>query len=92
MAAFNVSSVDLSAFGYPDDATFTDPMAAIWRSKPRTGPTDITEIQSTILPLFAGLGAYPSTAGVEAALEEYYVDHAAVDGIPPNVKARDIVL
>jgi hypothetical protein len=84
MAAFNVSSVNLSDYGYPDDASFTDPMAAVWRSKPRTGPTDLQEIQDVILPLFAGLGAYPSTQGVEAALEVYYQTHTPVDQIPSN--------
>jgi bilirubin oxidase len=81
----DVYSVDLSSYGYPDNATFTDPMAAIWRSKPITGPTDLVQIQSSILPLFAGLGAYPETASVEEALIEYYKTHTPVDGIPPNV-------
>lgn len=91
MAAFNVTDVDLSAFGYPDNATFTDPMAAIWRSKPRLAATDLQDIQDNILPLFAGLGAYPSTQGVEHALQEYYTTHVPIDGIPPNVKARNEV-
>lgn len=91
MAAFNVTSVDLSAFGYPDNATFTDPMAAIWRSKPRLAATDLQDIQDNILPLFAGLGAYPSTENVEHALQEYYVNHVPIDGIPSNVKARNEV-
>jgi len=60
-------------------------MAAIWRSKPRTGPTDLAQIQSTILPLFAGLGAYPETSTVEDALIQYYTTHTPVDSIPPNV-------
>lgn len=76
MAAFNVTSVDLSAYGYPDNTTFTDPMAAIWRAKPRNGPTDIQQVQTTILPLFAGLGAYPSTESVENALEQVYAGGA----------------
>ncbi|EHK99741.1 putative Bilirubin oxidase [Glarea lozoyensis 74030] len=91
MAAFNVTSVNLSSYGYPDDATFTDPMAAIWRAKPWNGlPANVAEIESTVLPLFAGLGAYPSTANVEAALADYYTTHPMVDGIPPNVKARSV--
>lgn len=73
MAAFNVSSIDLSSFGYPDDASFTDPMAAIWRAKPVTGQTNIQDVQDTILLLFVGLGAYPSVPVVESA---------------PNVRAR----
>ncbi|CAG8977175.1 hypothetical protein HYALB_00003396 [Hymenoscyphus albidus] len=72
MAAFNVTSVDLSSYGYPDNTNFTDPMAAIWRAKPRNGPTNMSQVQSTILPLFAGLGAYPSTDSVEHALEQVY--------------------
>ncbi|CZR62701.1 related to bilirubin oxidase [Phialocephala subalpina] len=91
MAAFNVTDVDLSAFGYPDNATFTDPMAAIWRSKPRLAATDLQDVQGNILPLFAGLGAYPSTENVEHALQEYYVDHVPIDGIASNVKARNEV-
>jgi len=77
MAAFNVSSVDLSSFGYPDNATFTDPMAAIWRSKPIVGPTSLQDIQNNILPLFAGLGAYPPTVAVEAALQAYHAANGA---------------
>lgn len=85
MAAFNVTDVDLSSFGYPDNATFTDPMAAIWRAKPVTGPTDLQQIESTILPLFAGLGAYPPTAQVDAALVAYHAANGfSPDGIPPN--------
>ncbi|KAH8650968.1 putative bilirubin oxidase [Tricladium varicosporioides] len=91
MAAFNVTDLDLSAFGYPDNTTFTDPMAASWRSKPRLTATDLQDIQENVLPLFAGLGAYPSTEGVEHALQEYYVDHVPTDGIPPNLKARNEV-
>jgi bilirubin oxidase len=91
MAAFNVTSVNLSSYGYPDNATFTDPMAAIWRAKPWNGqPADVAEIETVILPLFAGLGAYPSTERVEAALADYYTTHTAVDGIPPNVKVRSL--
>jgi hypothetical protein len=77
MAAFNVSDVDLSSFGYPDNATFTDPMAEIWRSKPITGTTNLQDIQDTILPLFAGLGAYPPTEEVEAALKAYHLAQGA---------------
>jgi hypothetical protein len=66
-------------------------MAAIWRAKPWNGqPADVAEIETVILPLFAGLGAYPSTERVEAALADYYTTHTAVDGIPPNVKVRSL--
>lgn len=58
MGAFNVSEVDLSSFGYPDNATFTDPLAGIWRSKPITASTSAQDVQNNLLPMFLGLGAY----------------------------------
>lgn len=58
MGAFNVSEVDLTSFGYPDNATFTDPMAGIWRSRPIVSETSIQSVHDDILPMFMSLGAY----------------------------------
>lgn len=58
MGAFNATAVNLTAFGYPDNATFTDPMAAIWRSRPIVANTSAQEMHDSILPMFLSLGAY----------------------------------
>lgn len=58
MGAFNVSEIDLSEFGYPDNATFTDPMAGLWRSKPILGATSVQDVEQSLLPMFMSLGAY----------------------------------
>lgn len=58
MGAFNATAVNLTAFGYPDNATFTDPMAAIWRSRPVVANTSAQEMHDSILPMFLSLGAY----------------------------------
>lgn len=57
MAAFNATSVNLTAFGYPDNATFTDPMAGIWRSRPYLSETTVEDLRDRILPMFLSLGA-----------------------------------
>lgn len=57
MGAFNATSVNLTAFGYPDNATFTDPMAAIWRSRPIVANTSAQEMHDSVLPMFLSLGA-----------------------------------
>lgn len=62
MAAFNVTDVDLTEFGYPDNQTFTDPMAAVWRARNYTGPigtfsSDLTQVKNVLLPMFAALNA-----------------------------------
>ncbi|KAJ4395817.1 hypothetical protein N0V93_000031 [Gnomoniopsis smithogilvyi] len=87
MGAFNATSVNLTAFGYPDNATFADPMAGIWRSRPILSTTSIQDMHDNVLPMFIGLGAYPNADAVEDALAHYYAESntTATDGIPPNV-------
>lgn len=58
MGAFNASQVDLTSFGYPDNATLTDPMAGIWRSKPYLSETSVQSVHDSLLPMFMSLGAY----------------------------------
>lgn len=58
MDAFNATAVNLTAFGYPDNATFSDPMAGIWRSRPIVSETSIQDLHDNVLPMFIGLGAY----------------------------------
>ncbi|EPE28147.1 Cupredoxin [Glarea lozoyensis ATCC 20868] len=72
MAAFNVSKVDLTTFGYPDTINFIDPMAPLFRAKPITGPTDLGQIQNVLLPYFQNLDAYPDGLVIEQALKDYY--------------------
>lgn len=64
MGAFNATAVNLTAFGYPDNATFTDPMAAIWRSRPIVANTSAQEMHDSILPMFLSLGAYVTSPSV----------------------------
>ncbi|KAI0997816.1 Bilirubin oxidase [Podosphaera aphanis] len=68
MAAFNVSQIDLSSFGYPDNITFTDPMSPDYLAKNLDQPTDLMTIQKNTLPNFQALGAYPDDEGVRKAL------------------------
>jgi len=93
LAAFNTTEVDLSAFGYPDNFTFTDPLAVIWRAQAFSGFTDLDEIQNTLLPMMQALNAYPSedaatlsgVEGFEDALAEFYATHdAPVDPKPTS--------
>jgi len=71
MAAFNVSQVDLSTFGYPEKVSFNDPMAPLFRAKSYSG-TDMGQIHDVLLPYFQNLDAYPDAASVEKALDDYY--------------------
>ncbi|CAG8978392.1 hypothetical protein HYALB_00009978 [Hymenoscyphus albidus] len=71
MAAFNVTDVDLSSYGYPDKVSFNDPMAPLFRAKAYTG-TDLNQVKNVLLPYFQNLNAYPDAAAVEKALDYYY--------------------
>jgi bilirubin oxidase len=72
MAAFNVSKVDLTAFGYPETVTFGDPMTPQFRAKPYSGHTDLDEIKEEILPGFDELNAYPDTKSIENDLNQFW--------------------
>lgn len=71
MAAFNVSQVDLTSFGYPEKVSFNDPMAPLFQAKAYTG-TDLGQVHDVLLPYFQNLDAYPDAAAVEKALDQYY--------------------
>jgi bilirubin oxidase len=71
MAAFNVSQVDLSTYGYPEKISFNDPMSSLFRSKTYSG-TDLSQIKDVLLPYFQNLNAYPDSHEVEKALDNYY--------------------
>jgi bilirubin oxidase len=82
MAAFNVSQIDLTDFGYPQNVSFIDPMTTQFQAKKcsdylgacPSGDTkiDLTKIKSEILPGFAGTHAYPDSDKFEQAEEAYY--------------------
>jgi bilirubin oxidase len=83
MASFNTTEIDLSAFGYPDNVTFTDPLSPIWRAKEYPGFTDLDQVQNVLLPMFANLNAYPSenaegVEGFENALAAFYAENGPV--------------
>jgi bilirubin oxidase len=82
MAAFNVSQVDLSTFGYPEKVSFNDPMASLFRAKSYSS-TDIGQIHDVLLPYFQNLDAYPDAALIEKALDDYY-EH------PPSSSAPSV--
>lgn len=71
MAAFNVSDVDLTEWGYPDKVSFMDPMSSLFRAKTYTG-TDLGQVRDVLLPYFQNLDAYPNPSFVENALDDYY--------------------
>ena len=71
MDAFNISDVDLTSYGYPENTKFGDPMMQLFRSKPYSG-TDLNQIRDVLLPYFKNLDAYPNAAHVEKALDDYY--------------------
>ena len=71
MAAFNVTDVDLTDYGYPETTKFSDPMAPLFLSKKYTG-TDMGQIRDVLLPYFQNLNAYPNPKEVEKALDDYY--------------------
>ena len=72
MAAFNVSNIDLTDYGYPEDISFVDPMSSTFRAKPYSGTTDLDQIRQERLPWFASLNAYPDAVKVESALHDYW--------------------
>lgn len=74
MAAFNVSDVDLTAYGYPETVKFMDPMADLFRAKSYPGSTDLNQVKDVLLPYFQNLDAYPDASSVEKALDDYYKD------------------
>jgi hypothetical protein len=79
MAAFNVSQIDLSTYGYPEKISFNDPMSSLFRSKTYTG-TDLSQVKDVLLPYFQNLDAYPNSYEIEKALDDYYKN-------PPSSKS-----
>ncbi|KAK0119247.1 hypothetical protein ONS95_008098 [Cadophora gregata] len=71
MAAFNVSQVDLSTYGYPEKVSFNDPMAPLFRAKAYSG-TDMAAVQDVMLPGMQNMDAYPDAKAMEKALDDYY--------------------
>jgi bilirubin oxidase len=71
MAAFNVSTINLADYGYPEQADFSDPMSELFCAKPYTG-TNIGQVESVLLPYYQNLDAYPDAAYVQSALDAYY--------------------
>ena len=71
MAAFNVSNVDLSAYGYDDKVNLVDPMFDLFRAKAFTA-TDLAQVKAVTLPFFQNLNAYPNAQLVNAALSSFY--------------------
>lgn len=79
MAAFNVSQIDLSTYGYPQKISFNDPMSSLFRSKTYTG-TDLSQVKDVLLPYFQNLDAYPDSHEIEKALDDHYKN-------PPSSKS-----
>jgi len=71
MAAFNVSEIDLTAYGYPPTVSFIDPMTPQFQAATWTG-TDLDQIKNVVLPGFVGLHAYPDALKYESDLDDYY--------------------
>src|SRR4051794_16940033 len=71
MAAFNVTKIDLTDFGYPERVDFSDPLSILFSAKPYSG-TNINEIQDVLLPYFQSLDAYPDANAVIDALNDYH--------------------
>ena len=71
MAAFNVSDVDLSAYGYNDKVNLVDPMFDQFRAKAFSG-TDLAQVKAVTLPFFQNLNAYPNAQLVNGALSSFY--------------------
>ena len=68
MAAFNVTDVDLSPWGYDDKFDFINPVTDLFKAKPYPGTTDLATVKAVTLPFFQNLNAYPNVQAVEAAL------------------------
>jgi bilirubin oxidase len=74
MAAFNIT--DLSDMGYSGaDLAFTDPMEGKWRAQPYMD-TQISSLQSEILPKFAATQAYANVTGLQSKLDAYWSTHS----------------
>lgn len=95
MAAFNVSQIDLTEFGYPEKVSFVDPMTQDFRAKncadfpgscPSNGnPIDLSIVTSKILPGFYATNAYPDVAKFEKAEDDYYIAHP-IGSAPSSTK------
>lgn len=73
MAAFNVSKIELSAWGYPESVDFGDPMSALFSAKAYTA-TDLNQIKYILLPYFQNLDAYPDASAIIAALKDCHAN------------------
>jgi FtsP/CotA-like multicopper oxidase with cupredoxin domain len=71
MAVFNVSS--LEGFNYPaNNLKFIDPLDPRFRARPWAQEVETLDlVKGTVLPAFAGLGAYDDIEGVEKALDAF---------------------
>ncbi|KAF2400857.1 Cupredoxin [Trichodelitschia bisporula] len=75
MAAFNVTR--LADMGYSElEARLEDPMDARFRSKAYTG-TNLDEVRTKVLPMFAGLKAYPDIRALEKLEDKYWAAKTA---------------
>jgi hypothetical protein len=86
MAAFNVSQVDLTSYGYPETTSFIDPMTPAFRPKDmstlkfQSGTQEyLADIRESVLKKFVDLNAYPDSKGVGNALDSYLFDDADCD-------------
>lgn len=71
MAAFNVTKVDLTDWGYPESVDFGDPMSKLFSAKPYAGASSKDQLENVLLPYFQNLDAYPDAESVIKALDDY---------------------
>ncbi|KAH6671344.1 oxidase cueO precursor [Halenospora varia] len=90
MAAFNVSQVDLSTFGYPEKVSFNDPMAPLFRAKSFSG-TDLNQVRDVLLPYFQNIDAYPDADSVLKALDDYYKNPPSTSKTTTSSSASTVV-
>ncbi|KAL2358047.1 bilirubin oxidase precursor [Cryomyces antarcticus] len=86
MAAFNVTDIDLSSYGYSDKVSFVDPMIQQFQAKPYSGTTDLAVVKNVTLRDFANLNAYPNGLAVESALEDYWSKQPTATTLVTSVK------
>ncbi|KAH7089359.1 bilirubin oxidase precursor [Auriculariales sp. MPI-PUGE-AT-0066] len=75
LAAFNVSDLPTTDFGFPDTNHLNDPMDSRFQAKPGVGPFSINTVKTKDLPDLSATGAYANIPQTVAALRQYWATH-----------------
>ncbi|KAH7108533.1 bilirubin oxidase precursor [Auriculariales sp. MPI-PUGE-AT-0066] len=75
LAAFNVSDLPTTEFGFTDGNHLNDPMDARFQARPGVGPFSVSTVNAVDLPTLSATGAYANIPETIAALRQYWATH-----------------